>query len=114
VQGAVTVVGTGETPLQKVLDADPRDIFYDAGLDSLPDSGIEWGPDIAPLASADWGNTDKDAAQEHVDDAHSRGIKTRFWNAGDGDRQTFLDIGSDFLNSDDLQAAKDWIAEHAA
>jgi hypothetical protein len=58
VQGAVTVVGTGNTPLDKVLAAAPRDLFYDAHIqdikDTPPAEGVEWGPEIAPMASANF------------------------------------------------------------
>lgn len=58
VQGAVTAVGTGNTPLDKVLAATPRDLFYDAHIqdinDTPPAEGVAWGPEIAPLASANF------------------------------------------------------------
>lgn len=58
IQGAVTAVGTGNTPLAKVLAATSRDLFYDAHIqdigDTPPAPGVEWGPEIAPLASANF------------------------------------------------------------
>jgi hypothetical protein len=52
------VVGTGNTPLDKVLAAAQRDLFYDAPIQDItnspPAGGIEWGPEIAPLASANF------------------------------------------------------------
>ena len=61
-QGAVTVVGTGNTPLESVIAAEPRDFFYDANILTLystkPADGKEWGPEIAPLASCQWSKVD--------------------------------------------------------
>jgi hypothetical protein len=59
-QGAVTVVGTGATPLASVIALSPRDVFFDANILQLystkPAAGLEWGPEIAPLASVDFGS----------------------------------------------------------
>lgn len=58
VQGAVTIIGTGNTPIEKVLGLTPRDVFFDAQIaelaDSSPADGLTWGPEISPLASADF------------------------------------------------------------
>jgi hypothetical protein len=58
-QGAVVVVGTGNTPLAFVIAADPRDIF-DSDIRHLystePGVRLEWGPEISPLASVDCGS----------------------------------------------------------
>jgi hypothetical protein len=56
-KGPLTIVGTGETPLEAVLAAEPRYIFYDAPLLTLsegikrPDgTKINWTREVAPMA----------------------------------------------------------------
>ncbi|KAI5898382.1 uncharacterized protein SCHCODRAFT_02611921 [Schizophyllum commune H4-8] len=120
-QGAVTVVGTGNTPLESVVAAEPRDFFYDANILTLystkPADGKEWGPEIAPLASCQWSKVDgDDQMQELVKGAHDLKIKTRFWDT-DSNEETwnkFWDAGSDWVNADDLEAiSKAWEARNA-
>ncbi|KAL1748565.1 hypothetical protein HDZ31DRAFT_29530 [Schizophyllum fasciatum] len=120
-QGAVTVVGTGNTPLESVVAADPRDFFYDANIlalySSKPADGQEWGPEIAPLASCQWSKVDgDDQMKELVKGAHDLKIKTRFWDT-DSNEETwnkFWDAGSDWVNADDLEAiSKAWDARNA-
>ncbi|KAL1762012.1 hypothetical protein FB107DRAFT_254507 [Schizophyllum commune] len=120
-QGAVTVVGTGNTPLESVVAAEPRDFFYDANILTLystkPADGKEWGPEIAPLASCQWSKVDgDDQMQELVKGAHDLTIKTRFWDT-DSNEETwnkFWDAGSDWVNADDLEAiSKAWDARNA-
>ncbi|KAK7046560.1 altered inheritance of mitochondria protein 6-like protein [Favolaschia claudopus] len=110
-QGAVTVVGTGNTPLASVIASNPRDIFYDADIRKLystkPATGLEWGPEIAPLASVDYSSVSSTAQmQELVLNAHDFGIKSRFWDTASnvGTWNTFFAAGSDWVNADDLQA----------
>jgi len=54
----VTVVGTGNTPLDSVVALNPRDLFFDADIHDLdstmPGEGLSWGPNISPLASHDF------------------------------------------------------------
>jgi hypothetical protein len=56
-QSAVTVIGTGNSPLAQVAALEPRDYFYDAPLDQLTNTTLfpAWNLTIAPVASADWG-----------------------------------------------------------
>ena len=61
--GPLTIIGTGDTPILRVLEHDPRDIFIDAPLLALdrpivytdPGSGdlemLDWHPTFAPVAS---------------------------------------------------------------
>jgi len=57
-QSFVTAVGTGNTPLPRVIASNPRDLFFDADITSIADSppadGLMWSKEIAPLASADF------------------------------------------------------------
>lgn len=120
-QGAVTVVGTGNTPLESVVAADPRDFFYDANILSLystkPADGQEWGPEIAPLASCDYSKVSgDDQMKELVQGAHDFNIKTRFWNTDDNTDtwNKFWDAGSDWVNADDLAGISEaWDARSA-
>jgi len=119
--GAVTVVGTGNTPLAGIQTLFPRDVFYDAPLTSL---NATFDITISPLASTDYevavgwsgiGNinqTQLSAIQQFVADAHGLGIKARFWDtpgwpihARNNVWQTLIDNGADWLNADDLNAA---------
>ncbi|KAJ7814219.1 hypothetical protein B0H14DRAFT_2850788 [Mycena olivaceomarginata] len=84
-QGAVTVVGTGNTPLAFVIAADPRDTFFDWDIRHLystkPGVRLEWGPGISPLASVDCSSVSSTAQmQELVLIAHDFGVRTHFWD----------------------------------
>ncbi|KAJ7207262.1 hypothetical protein GGX14DRAFT_636843 [Mycena pura] len=140
-QGAVTAVGTGNTPLASVVAAAPRDLFFDADIrqlySSLPGTGLAWGPQIAPLASVDFASVSNVRAsvtpspsliprltrtqtaqmQELVLNAHDFGIRARFWDtpANVGTWDTFWAAGSDWVNADDLLAVSNaWAAFDAA
>ncbi|KAJ7460104.1 hypothetical protein B0H11DRAFT_2058864 [Mycena galericulata] len=117
-QGAVTAVGTGNTPLASVVAAEPRDLFFDADILQLystkPGVGLEWGPEIAPLASVDYASVSSTAEmQALVLNAHDFGIRSRFWDtaASVSTWDTFWAAGSDWVNADDLQSVSDaWAA----
>ncbi|OSD03587.1 hypothetical protein PYCCODRAFT_1466955 [Trametes coccinea BRFM310] len=123
---AITVVGTGNSPLEQVKALDPRDYFFDAPLTQLTDPSLNttWDPTLSPLASTDYavavgwngiGNiTDEQKANitRFVGDAHSRGITARFWDtpewpvfAQQNIWRALLEGGADWLNADDLAAA---------
>ncbi|RPD64953.1 hypothetical protein L226DRAFT_607231 [Lentinus tigrinus ALCF2SS1-7] len=125
-QSAVTVVGTGNSPLEQVKALSPRDYFFDAPLTQLTDPSLNttWDPTLSPLASTDYetavgwsgiGNvTDEQVANitQFVGDAHGRGIAARFWDtpawpiyARDNVWRALLENGADWLNADDLAAA---------
>ncbi|OCH95820.1 hypothetical protein OBBRIDRAFT_719943 [Obba rivulosa] len=123
---AVTVVGTGNSPLEQVKALEPRDYFFDAPLTQLTDPSLNttWDPTLSPLASTDYepavgwsGIGEISEAQRanitrFVGDAHARGIKARFWDtpgwpirAREAVWTELLSDGADWLNADDLQAA---------
>ncbi|OJT07460.1 Altered inheritance of mitochondria protein 6 -like protein [Trametes pubescens] len=123
---AVTVVGTGNSPLAQVKALSPRDYFFDAPLTQLTDPSLNttWDPTLSPLASTDYetavgwngiGNiTDEQRANitRFVGDAHARGITARFWDtpawpvhARENIWRTLSEEGADWLNADDLAAA---------
>ncbi|KAF7349388.1 Altered inheritance of mitochondria protein 6 [Mycena sanguinolenta] len=85
-QGAVTVVGTGNTPLASVVALDPRDVFFDSDIrhlySTLPSVGVtpQWGPEISPLSSVDYSDVSNTAQmQALVLNAHDFKIRSRFW-----------------------------------
>ena len=123
---AITVIGTGNSPLEQVKVLEPRDYFFDAPLTQLTDPTLNttWDQTLAPIASTDYevavgwsgvGNiTDEQRANltRFVGDAHERGIQARFWDtpawpifARDNVWRTLLEGGADWLNADDLEAA---------
>ena len=123
---AVTVVGTGNSPLDLVKQLSPRDYFFDAPLTQLTDQSLNttWNRTISPIASTDYGAaigwsgigqiSDDQLARitRFVDDAHTRGIKARFWDtpawpiqARTNVWEVLLSNGADWLNADDLEAA---------
>jgi len=127
-QSIITVIGTGNTPLESVqalgVDLDtPRDIFLDAPLSALPeDNQHVYNSNVSLLASADFKSTVglgwmiPTAGRRHirhlVQSAHAKGIQTRFWNTPKTPRnyiwQMLLDEGVDWLNVDDLRGARDF------
>ncbi|KAI0375383.1 hypothetical protein BV20DRAFT_960514 [Pilatotrama ljubarskyi] len=123
---AVTVIGTGNSPLEQIKALNPRDYFFDAPLTQLTDPSLNttWDPTLSPLASTDYavavgwsgiGNiTDEQKANitRFVGDAHALGIKARFWDtpawpvyARENIWRALLEGGADWLNADDLAAA---------
>lgn len=128
-QSAVTVVGTGNSPLEQVKALAPRDYFFDAPLTQLTDPSLNttWDPTLAPLASTDYDEsvgwngigTISDAQRANitkfVGDAHAVGIKARFWdtpgwpiNVRENVWKVLLEQGADWLNADDLKAASEF------
>lgn len=90
---AVTVIGTGNTPLDAIKAMSPRDIFFDAPLTGLSDDpNTTWSPELSPIASTDYnvavgwsgiGNiSDAQRANitKFVGQAKSLGITSRFWD----------------------------------
>lgn len=121
---AITVVGTGNTPLNQIEGVDTRDYFFDGPLNNVAnldatvaplastnffeDIGIVWQPWTPFLVS-----TQIKKVQKQVNDAHEKGIKARYWNTPqwpsglrDGVMATLWEQGHvDYLNADDLAAA---------
>jgi len=121
---AITAVGTGNTPLEGIQALSPRDLFLDAPLTDLDDPDVTYDVNLSPLASTDYepavgwsgiGNiSDAQLANitKFVNDAHTRGIKARFWDtpgwpiqARHAVWEVLLNAGADWLNVDDLEAA---------
>ncbi|KAK7748211.1 hypothetical protein SLS53_001466 [Cytospora paraplurivora] len=123
--GPVTVIGTGNTPLDQVQAIEPRDYFWDAPIPTLGTAFSNITSDVSPIASTDFsvqfpdvrGNqgfngTQLALLQSQVATAHAKGIKVRYWDQPGwpvGTRnsiwRTLWDSGVDLLNVDDLEAA---------
>ncbi|KAJ5688917.1 hypothetical protein N7462_003309 [Penicillium macrosclerotiorum] len=125
--GPVTIIGTGDTPLDMVAPVPDRDYFFDAPLAELKDpkyasiTGL-----VSPIASTDFDkavgvielDTDPilnekqlNRLREQIAMAKSRGIGARYWNTPNWPvRQrnlvwrTLLREGVTLLNADDLDA----------
>lgn len=125
VPSAVTVIGTGNSPLDLVKALDPRDYFFDGPLANL--SGGDFKPALSPIASTDFavavgwnglGTIPVDQLTKVlklIDDAHALGIQARFWDtpgwpvsARNSVWQMLLDSGADWLNADDVKAASEF------
>lgn len=120
--GAVTVIGTGNTPLNQVQPVMHRDYFYDAPIPTLNTTFSNITANVSPVASTDFavqfGNvrnqtfnsTQLSLLRSQVAVAHSKGIAVRYWDQPGwpiGTRnaiwRTLWDEGVDLLNVDDLQ-----------
>lgn len=90
--GAVTVIGTGNTPLNQVQGVSPRDYFYDAPLASLNTTASNITASVSPIASTDFAaqfgtvrNGTFNATQmallrSQIAVAHGKGIGVRYWD----------------------------------
>ena len=126
VTSAVTVIGTGNSPLDGVKQLDPRDFFFDGPLAQLTDPSLNttWGPTLSPIASTDFGEeigwsgigniSDAQLATivQYIENAHAVNIKARFYDTPGWPIQArtnvwnlLLNSGADWLNADDLEAA---------
>ncbi|EFX04806.1 hypothetical protein CMQ_1734 [Grosmannia clavigera kw1407] len=127
IAGPVTVIGTGNTPLNLVQGVTLRDYFYDAPIPYLDSTFANITADVSPIASTDFavqfgtvlGQTFNDSQlvrlRKQVRVAHSKGIKVRYWDQPGwpvGTRnaiwRTLWDNGVDLLNVDDLEAVADF------
>ncbi|PKI85032.1 hypothetical protein MVES1_000796 [Malassezia vespertilionis] len=131
IPGPIIVVGAGATPIEQVAGKHKRDVFYDCQLAELRKPGpkvqgiqYEWNSTLCPIASGDFASITGDYTGVHmpskkinesissvVREAHKRGIKTRFWDtpawpayARDRVNKLLLELGSDWINADDLSA----------
>lgn len=126
--GPVTVIGTGNTPLDMVGPVADRDYFYDAPLEALADpeyadiTGL-----ISPIASTNFAAavgpvkgeklSDKQikALREQIQTAEERGIGARYWGTPyypirtrNFVWRTLLEEGVGLLNADDLDAVVEY------
>jgi hypothetical protein len=154
--GPLTVIGTGDTPINAILSENPRYIFKDAPLTRLnepiiypdPVTGnliqVDWHPSFAPMASAKLSIAshvsyltsstiflpirqafrlalsnptllDDADPPRFVREAHARGIEARWWGVARHPKLLrwalwgyVKDIGTDWLNADDLAEVADF------
>ncbi|KAJ5223422.1 hypothetical protein N7468_007964 [Penicillium chermesinum] len=125
--GPVTIIGTGETPLEMITSVADRDYFFDAPLAKLKDPQYsEINGLVAPIASTDFqavvGKVTLDTdpvlnegqlqvLRQQIADANERGIGARYWNTPHFPIRTrnlvwrtLLREGVALLNADDLDA----------
>lgn len=130
IKGPVIVVGTGSTPPEQLAAKTQRDVFLDCEMTKLTSPGpvvdgkpYDWNSTLCPIASTDFvpaalnytgimAPSDKVNASLKglIDEAHKRGILTRFWDtpawpiyARDRVNRLLLELGSDWINADDLE-----------
>ncbi|KAH8826723.1 hypothetical protein DL96DRAFT_1211087 [Flagelloscypha sp. PMI_526] len=116
----LTIIATGNAPLSMIQALNPRDIFYDAPLDDIGNNAYQ--PSLSPIANgafkkligASWlpGGKGKGKIANLIQQAHAKGIQTRFWGtptipvwARNRVWSILLEAGTDWLNVDDLPAA---------
>lgn len=122
--GAVTVIGTGNTPLDQIQPLKQRDYFFDAGLDKLSTSQTNITAAVSPVASVDFNavfgeingtafnSTQLATLKSQIAVAKSKGILARYWDTPgwpistrNAVWETLLSEGVGLLNADDLPAA---------
>ncbi|CEQ42562.1 SPOSA6832_04389 [Sporobolomyces salmonicolor] len=118
----VTVVCSGNCPIELVQAQQPRDVFIDGPLLNL--ASVDYGSEVAPLASVSfrklfgWAGVydltaDRvETVRSLVATAHAKGITVRFWETPswpafvrDHVWTTLLQNGVDWINADNLHAA---------
>ncbi|KAI0125366.1 PLC-like phosphodiesterase [Xylariales sp. AK1849] len=123
VSGPVTVIGTGNAPLNQVQGVSPRDYFWDAQIPTLNTTFSNITKEVSPIASTDFASqfgevrskgfnsTQLALLQTQVKTAHAKGILVRYWDQPGwpiGTRNAIWrelwDEGVDILNVDDLEA----------
>lgn len=89
--GAVTVIGTGNTPLDQIQNQTERDYFFDAPLETLGTTSSHITADISPVASVDFNavfgtingtlnSTQLATLRSQIATANSKGILARYWD----------------------------------
>lgn len=122
--GAVTVIGTGNTPLNLVQPIASRDYFWDAPVPTLNSTFSNITSLVSPIASADFAavfgpvlgtslnSTQLGLLRAQVATAHAKGIKLRYWDqpgwplsTRNGIWRQLTTEGVDLINADDVEAA---------
>jgi hypothetical protein len=117
----ITIIGTGNTPLDAVQSAIPRYAFYDAPIPYLGSTFANITANDSPIASTDFeasfgevrkegfNDTQLETLRGQVSTAHAKGIMVRYWNqpawpinTRNAIWRTLWDEGVDFLNADDV------------
>lgn len=126
--GAITVVGTGNTPFAQVQahSTTHRDAFYDAPITSFASntsgeynasSVVIASSSLAaglggPMSGSEFSDTQLALLTSQIQGAHSAGVKVRYWETPGWPVakrnyvwKTLQSLGVDLLNADDLEAA---------
>lgn len=122
--GAVTVIGTGNTPRDQVQPITSRDYFWDAPIPTLNSTFSNITALDSPIASADFAavfgpvlgtslnSTQLELLRAQVSYAHGKGIKLRYWDqpgwpisTRNGIWRQLTEEGVDLINADDVLAA---------
>ena len=89
--GPVTVIGTGNTPLDQVQGVEPRDYFYDASLPELDTTFANITSDVSLTANTAFSETfgemkglefnasQAETLRQQVESAHGKGLLVRYW-----------------------------------
>ncbi|KAL8787431.1 MAG: hypothetical protein Q9213_002208 [Squamulea squamosa] len=132
VRGPVTVVITGNTDFDNVLEEKDRIVFLDAPLDhpwsqGRPTDVKSYNKENSYYASAsfdkaigkpsvlgDLSDEQMEKIREQIKGAHERGLKVRYWDTpGWPNREKIWDVlwkkGVDVLNVDELKEAKEFL-----
>ncbi|EME82012.1 uncharacterized protein MYCFIDRAFT_30409 [Pseudocercospora fijiensis CIRAD86] len=124
--GPVTVIGTGNTPLNQVQGVSPRDYFYDAPLALLGSTFSNITADVSPIAStafsAQFGavkngtlnSTQAATLSSQIETAREKGIGARYWDQPNWPvynrnavHELLYAAGVALLNADDLEGVAD-------
>ena len=122
--GAVTVIGTGNTPLDQIQPLSSRDYFYDAPIPYLGTTFSNITAAVSPIASTDFAvqfgtingtsfnDTQIATLRSQIATAAAKGIKVRYWDTPawpistrNAIWKTLVEEGVGLLNADDLAAA---------
>lgn len=125
--GAVTVIGTGNTPLDQVQPVNNRDYFWDGPLATLNSTFSNITKEVSPIASVSFksqfgevrqqqmNSTQTTLLQEQIAVAHNKGMLVRYWDQPGwpvGTRnfiwRTLWNAGADLLNVDDLEGIENF------
>lgn len=122
----VTVIGTGNTPLNQIQPLASRDYFYDAPIPTLNSTFSNITSLVSPIASTSFAasfgtvrntsgtlnETQLTLLRAQIAGAHSKGIKVRYWaqpawpvSLRNGVWKQLWEEGADLINADDLAAA---------
>jgi hypothetical protein len=122
--GPITVIGTGNTPLNLVQPITPRDYFWDAPIEALNSTFSNITALVSPIASSDFsesigpvlgtrlGESQLDTLRAQVKTAHGKGIGVRYFDqpawpisTRNGIWRQLTEEGVDLINADDVLAA---------
>ena len=121
---AITVIGTGNTPLFQVQSVAERYYFYDAPIPTLnttfsnitslvsPIASTSFSRNFGPVNGTSLNNTQLALLRSQIEVAHAKGILLRYWDqpgwpisTRNGIWRQLKSEGVDFINVDDLEAA---------